>query len=550
MTPRPRDGFRFVLTASRAEMSQFGPEAGRPADGFRAFRCTFPRRMMGPFVEKYFSPPAAPNGIARFAPYSLRKVEAVLGLRYGPEHIAVCHPDRIEELVGRDTEVVGISTMDPLGLAYVSTTYNSLVGLGGESVNAYEFRRLMRTIGRLRKRAGFKVVVGGEAAWQIILARRQQELGIDHLFIGRAEAELGGAMDAILAGTAARVIRFRPVDYARTQIPLIRAPAIYGDVEITRGCGRGCAFCSPNLQRKDSVPLQEILEEVRINIGGGARSVFTISDDMFLYESRPGFVPNRDSIVGLYRALADQPGVRHIHLSHGSLAAVLAEPRLLPDLAPLLVAKSARTLHGKPYATVEVGIESGSVEIMRRYMRGKALPLDVGDWPRIVSEAIGEFNAHRIYPLATVILGWPSETAGDAEDTFRLVERLRRRNARIFYTPIVFVPIERTPLGRSRRIGIKDLPSVQLRTIQTCWEANIEVWGSRVSPAGLRVVGLAAKAIAAWRSLRGAETAPISHGFADFLLRRRFPCDPGLCGGGEESGTSREGRASIRGTER
>jgi hypothetical protein len=29
--------------------------------------------------------------------------------------------------------------MDPMGLAYVSTTYNSLIGFGGESLNAFEF---------------------------------------------------------------------------------------------------------------------------------------------------------------------------------------------------------------------------------------------------------------------------------------------------------------------------------------------------------------------------------------------------------------------------
>jgi hypothetical protein len=61
---RPKDGYRFVLTASRAEMSQFGPEIGRPADGFRAFRCTFPGRIIRPFVELYFAPLSFPSGAA------------------------------------------------------------------------------------------------------------------------------------------------------------------------------------------------------------------------------------------------------------------------------------------------------------------------------------------------------------------------------------------------------------------------------------------------------------------------------------------------------
>jgi radical SAM superfamily enzyme YgiQ (UPF0313 family) len=529
MTGGPSGGFRFVLAASRAEMSQFGPEIGRPADGFRAFRCTFPRRLVRPFVERYFAPLAAPGGAARFAPYSLRKVEAALGDHFGPEHVVTGHPDRLEDLIGPETEVVGITTMDPLGLAYVSTTYNSLVGFGGPSVNAYEFGRLLAKLRRIRKSRRFRIVVGGEAAWQIIEAGRQKDLGIDHLVCGRAEAGLGTAMEAILAGTAPPVIRMKPVDFSATRVPLIRAPAIYGDVEITRGCGRGCAFCSPNLQRKESVPLPDILEEVRTNAGGGARSIFTISDDMFLYQAGPGFSPNTEALVQIYEAIASYPGVEHIDLSHASLAAVLAEPGLLPGLAPILVAKSPRTLHGRSFATVEVGIESGSIEIMKRYMPGKAFPLDVTDWPDIVAESIAVFNTHRIYPLATVVLGWPGETGGDAEDTFRLVQRLHRQKATMFYTPIIFIPIERTPLGRSRRISLRDLTPVHLKTVQACWEHNVEIWGSRVRPAALRLAGLTAKGIAAWRSLRGAETAALSHGFANYLLRRRLPCDPGLC---------------------
>jgi len=534
----PKDGVRFVLTASRAEMSQFGPEIGRPADGFRAFRCTFPRRLMRPFVERYFAPMSIPNGAAKFAPYSLRKVEAVLARHFGPDQVIVAHPDRLEQVIGPGTEIVGITTMDPLGLAYVSTTYNSLVGLGGESVNAFEFGRLMVQLQRARSMHRFRIVVGGEAAWQIIEAGRQSDLGIDHLISGRAEAELGTVMEAILAGTAPPVVRMKPVDFSATPIPLIRAAAVYGDTEITRGCGRGCAFCSPNLQRKDSVPLADILEEVRINVEGGARSVFTISDDMFLYQAGPGFAPNAEALSRLYEAIAAQPGVEHIHLSHASLAAVLAEPYLLPELAPVLVRKSTRTLRGRPFATVEVGIESGSVGIMERYMRGKAWPLDVADWPDIVAESLAAFNAHRIYPLGTIILGWPGETGRDAEDTLRLVQRLHRQKARMFYTPIIFVPLERTPLGRSPRISFRDLTPVHLRTVQACWEHNIEIWGSGVRPAALRLVGLTAKGIAAWRSLRGAETAGLSHGFANMLLRRRLPCDPRLCANDDPSSQS------------
>ncbi len=51
--------------------------------------------------------------------------------------------------------------MDPLGLAYVSITYNSLFPFGGETVNSHEFHKLMSKVNSLKETYPFKVVVGG-----------------------------------------------------------------------------------------------------------------------------------------------------------------------------------------------------------------------------------------------------------------------------------------------------------------------------------------------------------------------------------------------------
>lgn len=520
---------RIVLTASRAEMSQFGPEIGIQPNGFTAFKCTFPRVFTTPFLKKYFKPADNADGSASFAPYSLRKVESILANHSCAEEIIVCHPDRLMEFVGQNTQIVGITTMDPLGLAYVSTTYNSLIGFGGESINSYEFKKLLCFIRRLKKKFGFKVVVGGEATWQIELAGLQTALGIDHMVSGPAEEELPTLMEKILTGSAPPVIKFKSLDYRKTQIPVIRAPAIYGDVEITRGCGRGCAFCSPNVGRKHSVPLQEIMKEVKINIEGGGRTIFTITDDMFLYESKPRFYPNKKAIVGLYESIANYPGVNHIHLSHASLAPVLADKQLLPQLAPILVDKSQRTLNGKKYATVEVGIESGSVGIMRKYMRGKAYPFPVEHWPEIVCEGISVFNEHKVYPLCTIIVGWPGETEKDSEKTQKLIENLYDQKAKMFYTPILFIPIKQTPLGKSKRISIHNLTKTQLDIIESCWEYNVEIWGSEIPDYWFKLIGFSAKIVGRWRRFIGADSFYIPSKLGNFLLKTKFPCDPKSC---------------------
>ena len=83
------------------------------------------------------------DGQAKFAPYGLRKVEAMLlEGGFSKDEIAVVHPDDLDNFIGPETKVVGISSMDPTGMGYVSKTYSSIVG-GGEPMNAMEFRKLI-----------------------------------------------------------------------------------------------------------------------------------------------------------------------------------------------------------------------------------------------------------------------------------------------------------------------------------------------------------------------------------------------------------------------
>jgi radical SAM superfamily enzyme YgiQ (UPF0313 family) len=272
------------------------------------------------------------------------------------------------------------------------------------------------------------------------------------------------------------------------------------------------------------------MREVAVNVRGGADAVFTITDDLFLYGARGGFVPNRRAIVDLYSRLAAYPGVRWIELSHASLAPAVLDKTIVPELAPILVERSFHRLRGKSYATVEVGIETGSAALMRTYMGGKAHPLDVGDWPRLVREAIALFNENRIYPLGTFIVGWPGETERDTLATLALMEGLRSQGAKMFYTPVLFVPLERTALGRSAPSRLEGLTPAQLLAIEKCWEYNVEVWGGDVPRSWLRIIGLAAKAAGLGRRLTGRKPTLIHDRLGSFLLRTRIPCAPELCG--------------------
>ena len=114
-------GVKIVLTASATEMSDF---YNNP---FIAFVAGFGK---GPvplgFVRKTLYPPVdrKPDGRAKFASYGLRKVEAMLlEAGFTEKEVAVVHPEDLEDFVGPETRVVGISSMDPTGMGYVSKTY-------------------------------------------------------------------------------------------------------------------------------------------------------------------------------------------------------------------------------------------------------------------------------------------------------------------------------------------------------------------------------------------------------------------------------------------
>jgi len=466
-------GYPIVLTASRAEANEYDNNP------FAAFICTFPYKLSGLYLRDHLEHlPSNPDGTATRTIYGLRKVEALLTDAFGPDNVAVAHYEMLDRVIGPDTKIVAISTMDPIGLAYVSTTYNSLIGFGGEALNASEFKRLLAHPAIQWYKP--TVVVGGAGSWQIAEAGLQKTLGIDVLFQGEGEDDIVPLFKKLLKGeTVPPIVSAKKPD--RANIPLIKHAASYGMVEITRGCGRGCQFCSPTNRTKYSVPLPFIMKEVAVNIAGGSRSIFTVTEDIFLYKSKSNFVPNRPAIVELYKTIANYPGVENILLSHASLAPVLYDPKLLDELSPILLEKTrwrpeTSNFHKKPFVSVEVGIETGSVRLMKMHMKGKALPYSVDDWPQLVLQGVGAMNDADWWPLCTIMTGQPDETEADVRATLDLIDDLRNHNAKMFYTPVLFIPLQDAALGNRRRTNLRNLTELQWEVLAKCWRNNIDFW--------------------------------------------------------------------------
>jgi radical SAM superfamily enzyme YgiQ (UPF0313 family) len=468
-----QNGYPIVLTASRAEANEYDDNP------FAAFICTFPKKMSGLLLREHLENiPSNDDGTAQRTIYGLRKVESLLTKEFGEENIVVAHYNQLHRFIGKDTKIVGISSMDPMGLAYVSTTYNSLIGFGGEALNASEFEKLITHPSIQQYKP--KIIVGGAGSWQINEAGTQKKWGIDVLFQGEGEEDLISVFKKILNNETVEPY-FVAKKPDRKKIPPITHAACYGMVEITRGCGRGCQFCSPTNRTKYSFPLDYIMKEVKTNVEGGSSTIFTVTEDIFLYKSKPRFIPNREEIVKLYKTIASYPGVEYILLSHASLAPVINDQKLLEELSPILLEKTRWTpeLHksySKRFVSVEVGIETGSVRLMQKYMKGKALPYSIDNWPELVVQGVGIMNDYDWWPLCTIMTGQPDETEDDVRATLDLIDDLRNHHAKMFYTPVLFIPLKEAMLGNRRRTNLKNLSELQWEVIARCWKYNIDFW--------------------------------------------------------------------------
>lgn len=462
-------GTKIVLTAPEWEMNQF---RNNP---FMAFSASFPTTML-PFnitQRTMRSPPENhPDGRAVFAPYGLRKLEAIL-INHGfkESDIAAVHPSELDKFVGNDTKVIGISSMDPLGMAYVSLTYSWLIGLGSEPNTRFEFRKLLNKKCLKAKKA--KIIVGGYGAWQLENERVRKTFGIDCVFLGEAEK-----VAPEVFSKAVNEENLPPIVYGKVtgteEIPPIRHASIHGCVEISRGCNRNCQFCAPTTRKRRFIPISRILEEVEVNVREGNRMIILSTEDFLLYDSGPNFSPKRKAVVELCRKVADYPGVQHIQPAHMSLPPVVVDPKMVNEVAEILLEKSWGTLDGKPYFTSEAGIETGSKRLIKKYMAGKPLPFKPEDWPEIVTQALGILNDSYGYPLATWIAGLPGENEKDVLASIELVEDLKGTKA--FFVPLFFVPLGESTLEKAKGVDTKALSELHWEFFTECWKYNLNVW--------------------------------------------------------------------------
>lgn len=259
-------GYKIVLTADRTLMSEY---AGGIFLGFSA--CVPSGLIPDKFYFSLFCPSVPVNfdGSSKFAPCGIRKIEAqLLNNGFSRDEVIVAHPDFLEQVVGPNTKVLGINETDPLGIGPATSTFTQIFSLR-DSYMSMKFKEILND--PVVQKYKPKIIVGGPGAWQLEDDKARRERGVNCVVVGEGEKVVNSLFNAAVKGEELPEVVHPPVA-EEEEIPIIQGPTIDGIIEIARGCGRGCAFCVPTLQRYRCLSLDHILKEVKVNLEAGRRT--------------------------------------------------------------------------------------------------------------------------------------------------------------------------------------------------------------------------------------------------------------------------------------
>jgi len=416
-------GYPVVLTTDRTLASDYN------GSEFLGFGATFPK-ILPDFLYQYLFLPklSHDHGSMKFGHCGTRKIEAsLLNNGFSRDEVKLANPIKLSKVVGPDTEVIGITTNDPLGKGPASTTFSQFVRK--EPYTKYYFRKLLNN-GSIQKN-DITVIVGGPGTWQLKDEEIMDELGIDCIVIGEGEKVAPNLFEKAMNGEdIPRIVQGEVV--SREKIPRIKGPTINGLVEISRGCGRGCDFCNPTLLNLRHRHMKHIIEEIKLNKRAGCEHALLHAEDVLRYGSKR-LTPEPDKLMKLLKKVRKlTPDVR---FSHCSMASVVSEPGLIEDVTNLF--DFGRT--ERPFASAQIGIETGSTKLAKKHLKGKAKPFDVEEWPSVVEQGLKILNDNHWIPCTTLIMGLPGEDRDDVTATLELLDDIKDYD--FFIVPLMFVPL-------------------------------------------------------------------------------------------------------------
>ncbi|MFP4104550.1 MAG: B12-binding domain-containing radical SAM protein [Phycisphaerae bacterium] len=407
--------------------------------------------------------PVSPDGRASQAPIGVRRVEASLLAETDltEEDVVVATPESLPGLLSSRTEAVLFSSSDPLGRGMSNTTTSAF--WSGRLYTEVLTEETLLMLKGAKQTFGFKVIVGGAGAWQFTGDRDEaRRLGVDTIFEGYFENQGPQLIEDILAGKpvadhiaekGTAIERLRP----------IRGGAMLGVLELSRGCGYGCEFCTMSDRPMQHVPADVVLSDLEANYRAGSRSVVNSSEDFFRYGAT-GAKVNFEALRDLLTRMREVGQLRFMQIDHANVTSVLQYSKeQLAEIRRLLT-WSART----DYLWVNLGVESASGRLVKSIGPGKLGRLDPDCWAEAVTEAGWKLTETGFFPVFSLVLGLEGETPADVAATQTLVDEFDRMGAVVF-------PVFHEPYRQDRRHARFDLSRMRedhLDLYERCYEMN------------------------------------------------------------------------------
>jgi len=450
-----------------------------------------PSNMMPGVVYRFLQGKESPpmdNGESLRAPYALRKIEAGLLRDHKREEVAVPHSKYIRDFIKDDTEVIGVTTMDPLGFGPLTMSYSALFGTNSFAWVRKEWEELLTRVASARRGKKAKIVVGGPGVWEFTIAPEElDKFGVDYAYQGESDDIISTLFQQISEDSFDSNLFFNGYmtyddNFVRSfkddrrflsrrpgirmyptldDIPDIVRPTTKDMTEVMRGCGVGCDFCEVTLRPLRYYPIEKIVRELTVNAKAGSTHAWMHSDEIFAYKHGNRFEPNEEALVELFKAVISTPGIKHTNPTHGRISIPAAYPDLVMRLSNIIGAGPSR------WIGIQVGLETGSDRLAKIHMPNKTLPLKIGpdgSWEEIVWEGVRNMNLAWWRPAFTVQVGQRDETDEDNWSTVALINRLSESYYGDRPFEFTVTPMQNVPLGliKSREFSTIMLTPAQL----------------------------------------------------------------------------------------
>lgn len=195
-------------------------------------------------------------------------------------------------------------------------------------------------------------------------------------------------------------------DTSKIGLPKVRLNPTVGIVEIASGCLSECTFCQTKLAKGDlrSYRVGDIVRQVKAEVDDGCKEVWLTSTDNGCY----GFDIGSD-LPELVSAVSDIPKDFRIRIG-------MMNPMYMPRIKEGLIEAYD---NAKVYKFLHIPVQSGSNKVLHDMKRGHTAET----FKEMVKRARRKFKDFTI--STDIIVGFPSETADDFEETMDLISQVK-----------------------------------------------------------------------------------------------------------------------------